>query len=378
MDKIMDKIKFIKYKNRLKYYFEDFHKKNINILQLGCYNKEVTQIFIDLLTHKKSKLVCIDTFKRDLKFIHTYDYHTFQKHFLQIINNSNKIDQIDIMKIKIDDGLIELKSNKSLFDIIFIDMSYEHYSILYKIILSWELLKNNGIIIFDNYECSLLEDKEKCPLYALESFKTIYNDNILNITLDIDLDDLKYSNINNYNNIFEKIEQQFVFKKIESKIKKKEQKINELCDSLLNYDLTYNYYNLPKLDILDIQDINWNTEYYEENEGEIEIEKNIIKINKNLNLNILNKLYNIYFNRKDIKNINYSILDLNYLIQTKKYNYNIFIKYIDKYSKHNNNIVKIIDILNIYINTTSKNIILMNDYMLNNLKKKKYKYIKYW
>ena len=38
----MDEIKLKKYSDKLLHYFEDFKKKNINILQLGCYNKEVT------------------------------------------------------------------------------------------------------------------------------------------------------------------------------------------------------------------------------------------------------------------------------------------------------------------------------------------------
>ena len=367
----MNELKLIKYKNRLESYFEEFKKKNINILQLGCYNKEATQIFIDLLIRKKSSLTCIDTFKRDIKFIHTHDYHTFQTHFFKVIENSNKTDQINIIKMKINDGLKELLYNNKLFDIIFIDMSYDHDIILYQIISSWELLKEDGIIIFDNYECSRLENKEKCPLFAIDSFKTIYSNNILNITKNININKLNYFSIEENRNIFSKIEEQIILKKIKIIIKKSEEKIYNLFNSLLDFNIPSNEVNLPKLDL---DEINWKKDCYEENEEELEreIDNNILLINKNkeFKLNVLNEMFKIYFNRKDIKNINYCILDLNYLIQTKKYNYDIFLKYIDKYSKYNNDITKILNILNIYITNTHKQIILMNDFKINNFKKK--------
>jgi hypothetical protein len=357
----MDEIKLKKYSDKLLHYFEEFKKKNINILQLGCYNKEVTKIFIDILTKKKSKLVCIDTFNRDIKYMHTHDYHTFQKQFFNIIEKSNKLDQINIMKIEINEGLKKLQYDNEMFDIIYIDMSYDHQYILYKIIVSWELLKNNGIIIFDNYKCSMSENQEKCPLFALKSFSTIYNNNINDITQNINFNQLNFFEKENYFNI-DKAEDQIIFQKYKSNINKKfDTKIVNLCESLLNFDIE-DEYELPILKSND-NDFDFNIKYYNnDEEGIKEIEHNI---NNKFKLDILNNMYHIYLHKNYLKYINYFILDINYLLHAKKYNYDIFLKYINKFLNVDMGIEKI---LNVYITKINiKNIILHSDFKMNNI-----------
>lgn len=357
----MDKIKLKKYSDKLVHYFEELKKKNINILQLGCYNKEVTQIFIDILIKKKSKLVCIDTFKRDIKYMHTHDYHKFQKQFFDIIEESNKSEKINVMKIEINDGLKKLQYDKETFDIIYIDMSYDHQYILYKIIVSWELLKDNGIMIFDNYKCSITENQEKCPLFALKSFSAIYNNNINDITQNINFNQLNFFEKENYFNI-DKAEDQIIFQKYKSKIDTGfDIKIVDLCESLLNFNIEDDY-ELPKINYSEIE---FSVKYYdnEDNEeGVKEIENNI---SDKFKFDILNNMYHIYLHKNYIKYINYFILDINYLLHAKKYNYDIFLKYINKFLNIDSGIEKI---LNVYITKINiKNIILHSDFKMNNI-----------
>jgi hypothetical protein len=119
----MNEEKYKQYLNTIEPYL---NKKN-NILQLGCYNKEVTKIFLENITNKKSKIVCIDTLKRDEIYKYEPDYKTFKQDFMNIIKGY----QIDIMQMKLIDGLNELKKNKKyMFDIIFIDISYQQTNIL--------------------------------------------------------------------------------------------------------------------------------------------------------------------------------------------------------------------------------------------------------
>jgi 16S rRNA G966 N2-methylase RsmD len=129
----MDDLKYNKYKDNLTPYFKLFDK-NINILQLGCYNKEVTQIFIENLVKKNSHLVCIDSFVRNKKYIEISDHKEFKKTFFKIIETSDKKEQIIIIKNDVLKGLQELNTNM-LFDIIFFDLSYEKSDFLFEILL---------------------------------------------------------------------------------------------------------------------------------------------------------------------------------------------------------------------------------------------------
>ena len=123
----MNEAKYKKYFNEITKYIKPYLNNKINILQLGCYNKEVTKIFLENITNKKSKIVCIDTLKRDEIYKYEPDYKTFKQDFMNIIKGY----QIDIMQMKLIDGLNELKKNKKyMFDIIFIDISYQQTNIL--------------------------------------------------------------------------------------------------------------------------------------------------------------------------------------------------------------------------------------------------------
>jgi hypothetical protein len=126
-----------------------------------------------------------------------------------------------------------------------------------------------------------------------------------------------------------------------------------------DYDIK-DEYELPKLDFNDIE---FNITYYNnDDDGIKEVENNI---NNKFNLDILNNMYHIYLHKNYVKYINYFILDINYLLHAKKYNYDIFLKYINKFLNSEMGIEKI---LNVYITKNNiKNIILHTDFKMNNI-----------
>jgi hypothetical protein len=367
----MNEIKYKKYLEKINFYIIPYKNNNINILQLGCYNKEVTQIFLNNLLNKKSHLTCIDSFVRDAKYIHDHDYHTFKNDFYNIINESNKIKQITIMEMHLINGLKELV-NKKTFDIIFIDSSYERTNFIYEILLSWDLLNIDGIIIFDNFECTHLVNKELCPFFAIESFMLIYKKNYINITKNKKkFENMGYFEKKDEYNIFDNINDQIVLKKIPDTIINTNNKIDNLFNKILNYKKLSNIYHISNKKLVKLD---WNIEYYteeEENENKI-IENEIIDIDIDIDIDIFNKLQEFILNRDDIKYIYYHILDINYFLQIKKINKNIFINYLNKYFKEFNNI-KLEDILNIFMNSRQvSNITYYDEYSnLKNLENKK-------
>ena len=288
----MNEAKYKKYFNEITKYIKPYLNNKINILQLGCYNKEVTKIFLDNIKNKKSKVVCIDTLVRDNRYKNEPDYNTFEKDFMNVINESGKEKQVDIIKLGINDGLLKLKQDKTyFFDIIFIDSSYEQRNILLKIILSWELLNTDGIIIFDNYNCKKIVEKELCPLFALESFIKIYQYDIkiLSSYLDFDKEFQKYFDKKiSSNNIDKNTSEKIVIKKITNKFEKiNTDSIGVLFNKILNYeipsDITLPSQKYVKLD--------WNLEYNTEKDYDFEYKKEYEKVIDNINeINLSEKM----------------------------------------------------------------------------------------
>jgi predicted O-methyltransferase YrrM len=152
-----------------------FKDKKINILEIGCYKGEATKWFLDnLCTNPESKVYAVDTWGGSPEYGNA-DFKTIENIFNQTIKNSKKKKQLVKMKMSSYDALLKLNTSKKvMFDIIFIDASHEAIDVLQDAILSWNILNENGIIIFDDYLWDLLNDYHFRPKVAIDSFINIY------------------------------------------------------------------------------------------------------------------------------------------------------------------------------------------------------------
>jgi predicted O-methyltransferase YrrM len=114
-------------------------KANIHYLEVGVYEGRSALWTLDnILTHPSSRLTCIDVFDGPYK-------ETFFAN-LQRSGESAKVTPItDYSQL----ALRKLPLNH--FDIIYIDGSHSKGDVLEDAVLSWRLLKDGGIMIFDDY-----------------------------------------------------------------------------------------------------------------------------------------------------------------------------------------------------------------------------------
>lgn len=151
-----------------------FTNKKINILEIGCYKGEATKWFLDnLCNNTESKVYCVDTWKGSPEY-GDLDFKKIENIFNKTIKNTKKDKQIIKIKMLSYDALLKLNLKKIMFDIIFIDASHEAIDVLQDAILSWNILNENGIIIFDDYLWNLLNDYHFRPKIAIDSFINIY------------------------------------------------------------------------------------------------------------------------------------------------------------------------------------------------------------
>src|ERR1041385_238867 len=153
-----------------------FHLRNekINVLEIGVFEGRATIWILDeLFKNPESKLVTIDTFVRIFK---DNDNETT---FRENIKESGKEDQVEIIKSDSFDALVKLNYEKKMkFDFIYIDGSHTSCDVLSDAILTWNLLKEGGIMIFDDYEWDFFEEDYNNPKIAIDSFLRCYQNQI--------------------------------------------------------------------------------------------------------------------------------------------------------------------------------------------------------
>lgn len=161
---------------------EEFDGKKINILEIGVYEGRSTVWMLkNLCTHEESKLVAVDWFagsKEYEGFVANVDMSSVEKTFMHNISVSGKQSQIIFMKDSSFNGLLKLNRDKNfMFDLIYIDGSHMPHDILADGVLSWRLLKENGIMIFDDYGWEFFEEGYNRTAIAIDAFVACHERN---------------------------------------------------------------------------------------------------------------------------------------------------------------------------------------------------------
>lgn len=164
-------------------FLNHLNNKEIHILELGVYKGEAMKWFIDnLMTNKKTTYIGVDTFGGSPEFF-IYDksnsskFDPIKAECFDKIEKSGKKNQINIMIKTTKEALYELykiENKENYFDIIFIDASHEAIDVLSDCILSWNVLKEGGILINDDYYWDMLNQEYFRPKISIDSFINIY------------------------------------------------------------------------------------------------------------------------------------------------------------------------------------------------------------
>lgn len=150
----------------------------INILIInpedGC---SVIWFLENIVTNEKSKIFCIDTFidKKNKSYLEEFNYN---------IKTSGRTN-IEVLKAKPNQGLLNLLTKKIRFDIIFVDGIFTSILTGKYCYLAFELLKTNGIMIIDDYlfcgyssEIVTSNKQYLFPKYGIDNFLNCVSDQI--------------------------------------------------------------------------------------------------------------------------------------------------------------------------------------------------------
>ena len=155
-------------------YLKKFVDKEINCLEIGSYKGDATEkMLVHLSTNPKSRVYAVDTWAGSPEYPNM-DFSLIEKEFDERMKKTGKDNQLIKMKMLSSKALMKLIQDKIMFDFIFIDASHEAKDVMSDTVLSWEILKEGGIIIFDDYQWDKLKEDYSRPKLAIDSFISIY------------------------------------------------------------------------------------------------------------------------------------------------------------------------------------------------------------
>jgi predicted O-methyltransferase YrrM len=166
-------------------------KPAVKALEIGSFEGRSALWFLEnVLTDPTSSITCVDVF----------DNAVVEARYDKNIAISGVPNKVIKVKARSDDALKRFSSGT--YDFIYIDGSHVARDVLVDAVLAWELLKPDGVVIFDDYEWVGFGPRlgrHKTPKLAINAFLEVYtpyaeilykkNQLVLRKKRDVDLDD---------------------------------------------------------------------------------------------------------------------------------------------------------------------------------------------
>lgn len=151
-------------------------KDNLSFLEIGSFTGDSAVYMLEnILTSPSSKLFCIDTWAGSLEHAgelkEKFIMGDVEKRFDKRIEPFK--DKVYKFKTTSQEWLLNNRSNT--FDFIYIDGDHTASTIISDAILSWDLLKVNGILAFDDYEWTHPDGDQFAPKLAIDGFLNVFN-----------------------------------------------------------------------------------------------------------------------------------------------------------------------------------------------------------
>jgi predicted O-methyltransferase YrrM len=130
------------YSNWEKWFAGYRDQPDVRILEIGSFEGRSAVWFLkNVLTHPTAQLVCVDPMP--------WPVNPPRPRFMHNIQLTGKAQQVTLIQERSEIALTKLQP--ASFDIIYIDGAHDAINVLADGIYSWELLKVDGLMLFDDY-----------------------------------------------------------------------------------------------------------------------------------------------------------------------------------------------------------------------------------
>ena len=136
-------------------------------LEIGCFEGRSSIWFLEkVLTHPEARMACIDVFTDQIEA--NFDHN---------VKHSGQAERLDKYKGYSQDVLRLLEYGS--YDFIYIDGCHLASCALTDAVLSWDLLRSGGVMIFDDYSFLMDQAPSKRPKIAIDAFIESFLDQLI-------------------------------------------------------------------------------------------------------------------------------------------------------------------------------------------------------
>lgn len=146
-------------------------KPNLNYLEIGPFEgRSFFWMMDNILTHPSTKATAIDVFETGTS---AYYVGEFERRFRNNVKISGRAKDITVIKGYSQVELRPLPLDS--FDLIYIDGSHAANDVMSDVILSWGLLKEGGVMIFDDYRWHEDWPPYLRPAFSINAFLSAFD-----------------------------------------------------------------------------------------------------------------------------------------------------------------------------------------------------------
>ncbi len=147
------------------------HKAELRLLEVGSWEGRSACWFLDnLLTHPTARLTCIDTFAGSIEhqtMVEPEVLQTLEQRFDQNLARTGASQKVRKLVGRSQEILRSLPLRA--FDLVYLDGSHLAKDVLTDGILSWDLVKVGGLLIFDDYDFQFPQNPTQNPKIAIDA-----------------------------------------------------------------------------------------------------------------------------------------------------------------------------------------------------------------
>ena len=142
-----------------------FVNQPAHALEIGCYEGcATTWMFQNIFTHPESRVTVVDTFAGSEEH-RGWDFTCVRAHF-----DENVEPWKDRLTVCVGYSEKVLRTLSGPFDFVYIDGSHQAADVLTDVCLAWPLLKDGGVLIFDDYDWHIFPDPAHTPQPGVDAF----------------------------------------------------------------------------------------------------------------------------------------------------------------------------------------------------------------
>lgn len=151
-------------------------KNDLKFLEIGSFEGKSTCWMLDnVLTSDDCKITCVDSWEGGSE--HTdINMKDIESTFIANINNSKE--KIEILKGNSKDCLVSIQHRKNFYDFIYVDGGHTMKDVLTDLVLSFDLLKQGGIMAMDDYIWGTERPINQRPQKGIEAFIIGWSDEL--------------------------------------------------------------------------------------------------------------------------------------------------------------------------------------------------------